>query len=136
VGWPSRIDVSFAALPFRIDGAQSAFVSDRDGVTILRVHKAGEADPDAVDSAQAQAATFATACDQALKSGLGKTSSSVAFYDNRTVVHINALPLVISLVLDTDGNVGHVLQLANDLLHVVEPLRLQIQRVETQLGSQ
>lgn len=101
----------------------------------MRSNRPSEFDTE-TEVTQSLAATFATACDQALKSGLGKTVSTVAFYETRSVVHLNALPLVISVVLEPEGNVGQVLQLAEDLFHAIEPLRQQIQRVESQFGSQ
>jgi len=76
------------------------------------------------------AAVFAAACDQAAKSGLGKTSTSVAYYDNRIVVHVNALPLVVSMIAEPDANVGLLLAIAPDIRAAIEPLRLQIQLLE------
>jgi hypothetical protein len=59
----------------------------------------------------------------------------IAFYDNRLIVHINALPLVVTLAAESDANAGLLMQLAPDVITVLEPLRVQIQQLESQMGG-
>jgi hypothetical protein len=88
-----------------------------------------------LESTRLLASSYATACDQSQKTGLNKNNTMVAFYENRLIVHINALPLVVTLVAEPEGNAGLLMQLAPDVTTVLEPLRVQIQQLESQMGG-
>lgn len=75
-------------------------------------------------------ATFAAAADQSGKCFLGKNKSVVTFYEQRSIVQFNALPLIITVAAEPSANVGLLLQLQPDILAAVEPLRQQLLQIE------
>jgi len=96
----------------RVPGFILAVVSDRDGVTLTKVTREDSTNQTAEG---ALATTFAATVDQASKLGLGANKTTTAFFNNRVVVHINHQPLVVSLVGETDANVGAVLAFAPEI---------------------
>jgi hypothetical protein len=46
---------------------------------------------------------------------MGKNKTLLSFFKDRLIVHINNLPMVISLIADQDANAGMLLSLAPEL---------------------
>jgi hypothetical protein len=82
------------------------------------------------DQLKVMTATFVAATDQAGKCHIGKNKSITTFYENRIIVQINAMPLVITVAAEPSANVGLVLQTQKDILTAVEPLRQQLLQIE------
>jgi len=104
-------------------------ITDRDGVTLAKaVH------PDYIEQSveNSLAATFAVATDQASKLRLGKNKMLLSFYKDRLIVHINHLPIVISLIADVDANAGVLLALAPELTKALAGLSSSIQNMENE----
>uniref|UniRef100_A0A7S2BJ60 Roadblock/LAMTOR2 domain-containing protein n=1 Tax=Haptolina brevifila TaxID=156173 RepID=A0A7S2BJ60_9EUKA len=107
----------FQSLPLR-----AAILTDQEGAVMLR---AGGRE-DAADEAELQrmAATFAVTAEHASKLGMGKSQHATAFYDKAIVVHVSCSPLVLTMLTDSDANVGLLLDAVPRLSAAVEPLRL------------
>ena len=75
-------------------------------------------------------ATFVASTDQSGKCHLGKNKSMVSFYETRLIVQFNAIPLIITVAAEPSANVGLLLELQNDILAAVEPLRQQLLQIE------
>eukprot|EP00322_Chrysochromulina_rotalis_P030469 CAMPEP_0115866102 /NCGR_PEP_ID=MMETSP0287-20121206/20074_1 /TAXON_ID=412157 /ORGANISM="Chrysochromulina rotalis, Strain UIO044" /LENGTH=125 /DNA_ID=CAMNT_0003320655 /DNA_START=18 /DNA_END=395 /DNA_ORIENTATION=+ len=111
-------DVSalLASLPLR-----AALVTDQEGAVLLR---AGSSGADTADlDLQRMAATFAQTAEHASKLGMGKSKHATAFYDKATVVHVSCAPLVLTLLAESDANVGLLLDAVPSLTDAVEPMR-------------
>jgi len=106
----------FQSLPLRL-----AILTDQEGAILLRA--GGE---DAAEDAELQrmAATFALTAEHANKLGMGKSQHATAFYDKAIVVHVSCTPLVLTMLTDSDANVGLLLDAVPRLSAAVEPLRL------------
>eukprot|EP01102_Stenamoeba_stenopodia_P022967 TRINITY_DN9768_c0_g2_i1.p1 TRINITY_DN9768_c0_g2~~TRINITY_DN9768_c0_g2_i1.p1 ORF type:complete len:131 (+),score=23.53 TRINITY_DN9768_c0_g2_i1:154-546(+) len=104
----------------RIPGLTLVVVSDRDGVTLSKVAR-----PDSKQQLDenALAATFSVTTDQASKLGLGANKTITSFFNDRVIVHINHLPVVVSLVGDSDVNIGAILALAPEIRSSLDPLK-------------
>eukprot|EP01098_Paradermamoeba_levis_P015841 TRINITY_DN8276_c0_g1_i2.p1 TRINITY_DN8276_c0_g1~~TRINITY_DN8276_c0_g1_i2.p1 ORF type:complete len:131 (+),score=42.97 TRINITY_DN8276_c0_g1_i2:49-441(+) len=85
----------------RIFGLTAIVISDREGFPITQVSKSKE-------EYETLAATFATVADQAGKFKMGKNLSITTFYADHIIIHINQLPLVITLIGEPNMNVGFV----------------------------
>jgi mitogen-activated protein kinase kinase 1 interacting protein 1 len=57
---------------------------------------------------------------------MGKNKTITSFYENKVIVHINHMPLVISLIGDKQVNVGVLLSFAADIKKALEPLKNSI----------
>jgi len=67
---------------------------------------------------------------------MGTNESIITFYSDLVVVHINHLPLCISLFAEEDeANVGAMLGLAKDLKTVTEPLRKSVLQLGDDLNQ-
>ena len=82
------------------------------------------------DMLKVMTATFVASADQSGKCHLGKNKSMVSFYETRIIVQFNAIPLIITVSAEPSANVGLLLQLQNDILAAVEPLRQQLLQIE------
>lgn len=102
----------FRHLIERQPGLWGVVASDRDGVVLAEAfaeeRPAGGVDP-------AFAASASQVLDQVNKMGLGANETVTALYDGLLVVHINHLPLVITLLASEDANAGTLVDLAADL---------------------
>jgi hypothetical protein len=71
-------------------------------------------------------ATFASSADQASKLRIGHCKTIACFFSESIVVHINFLPLVVSLFGNAETNVGVIFDLAPDIRTALIPLRDQL----------
>ena len=69
------------------------------------------------------AATFSSAADQASKLKVGHCKSIINFYTEMVVVHINHLPLIITIFGTENTNVGLILDLESSIQQTLNPLR-------------
>jgi mitogen-activated protein kinase kinase 1 interacting protein 1 len=104
----------------RVEGVQAIVVTDRDGVPIL---KAATENVPELALRPIFLATFGMATEQASKMGLSKNKTIICIYSSYQVVHFNKLPLVISVIANSDANTGLVLGLEDELDGIVEDLR-------------
>merc|ERR1712194_728480 len=111
----------------RIPSIKCAVVTDLQGVVLLR---AGSSSDEA--ALQQMAATFALTTDQANKLRLGKTKHFTLCYETMTVVHVACSPLVLTLICDSNGNVGALLDAAPSLVQSLETLRKSVENTMSQ----
>jgi len=125
------VDISyttfFEKLITRIPGLQSVVVSDRDGVSLVKVVHPSINDQSTENSL---AAAFAVATDQASKLRMGKNKTLLSFFKDRLIVHISNLPIVISLIADQDANAGMLVALAPELTQSLSGLSTSILNLE------
>jgi hypothetical protein len=60
---------------------------------------------------------------QASKVQLGQNQTITTFYNNLIIVHVNHLPLVLTLVCGADANLGHVMAAVPELKAKLEGVR-------------
>eukprot|EP00908_Phaeocystis_cordata_P016792 Transcript_28106.p1 GENE.Transcript_28106~~Transcript_28106.p1 ORF type:complete len:128 (-),score=46.74 Transcript_28106:92-475(-) len=111
----------------KIPSIKCAVVTDLQGVVLLR---AGSSSDEA--ALQQMAATFALTTDQANKLRLGKNKHFMLCYETMTVVHVACTPLVLTLVCESDGNVGAILDGAPSLVESLESLRKSVENTQQQ----
>eukprot|EP01114_Cavostelium_apophysatum_P002052 TRINITY_DN11792_c0_g1_i2.p1 TRINITY_DN11792_c0_g1~~TRINITY_DN11792_c0_g1_i2.p1 ORF type:complete len:103 (-),score=14.99 TRINITY_DN11792_c0_g1_i2:9-317(-) len=63
---------------------------------------------------------------KANKLRMGKNKTITSFFEDRVVVHLNHMPLVISFIGDANLNVGALHAFSNDIKIAVEPLKNSI----------
>jgi len=117
----------FEKLTTRIPGLQSVLVSDRDGVSLVKVVHASFNEQSAENSL---AAAFVVATDQASKLRMGKNKTLLSFFKDHLIVHLNNLPIVITLIADQDANAGMLLALAPELTQALSGLSSSILNLE------
>jgi len=113
----------FKKLITRVSGLHAVLLSDRDGAQVLKVVGENYAE---IQNENALAATFAVAAEQAGKLRLGKDKTITSFYEKHAIVHINDLPVIVSLIGDKQSNIGMVLAFVPDIKKALEPLRAAI----------
>ena len=101
---------------------KAALLTDAEGVVLIRAGGASEDDLGLVEL-QRMAVTYAQTAETASKLKLGKSTTSTAFYEKGTVVHVSVAPLVLTLLADADANVGLLLDAAPALAAACEPMR-------------
>lgn len=110
----------FGALIERVPGLWGVVASDRDGVVLAEAfseeRQGARLDP-------ALAASFAVVLEQAGKLGLDANDTVTALYDGMVVVHINHLPLVVTLLGEESINAGALLSLGRDLREKLAHMR-------------
>mmetsp|Transcript_27337 Transcript_27337/g.45117 ORF Transcript_27337/g.45117 Transcript_27337/m.45117 type:complete len:147 (+) Transcript_27337:109-549(+) len=110
----------------RYDEVQAIVISTSDGVTIACSARdgggGGGGAPPARRLEAGVARYFAGAADQAGKMNLGQLQSLTAFYENLMLYHINLLPLVVTLVADSQAAVGAVRAGAADVRAALAPV--------------
>jgi len=103
----------------RVKGLLAVLVTDRDGAVIVRAMSPSFSEqPDA-----SFASAFSLSVEQANKMQWGKASAVTVYMDNRTIVHINLLPVVVALVGEPNVNVGLLLSLVPDIKTALSPIR-------------
>lgn len=65
---------------------------------------------------------------------MGKNKTITSFYENKIIVHINHLPLVISLIGDNQLNAGVLLSFASDIKKALEPLKNSIRETSEEMS--
>lgn len=115
---------SFAArILQRVVGLQAVLISDRDGVQLVKQTK-DDYKEESTDNHLAT--TFAVASEQASKLRMGKNLTITSFFEERVIVHVNHFPLIISMIGDSDLNVGVLLSFVSDIKKLLDPLRSNI----------
>ncbi|KAF0700550.1 Aste57867_8886 [Aphanomyces stellatus] len=128
------IEEKLRAVVERYDDLAAVLVSTSEGVPLLKVEPDGVA-PDKEDSAFEYAETvlpsvFAAAADQAGKLRFGSVTAITCFFDTTALVHINHLPLVITLIASQGASVGALIDLADDLKALLAPLKKVVESSE------
>jgi len=108
---PQSLEAVLQTLPLA-----AALLTDAEGAVLVR---AGD---EAHTELQRMAATFAQTVEHAGKLGMGKSSHTTAFYDKAVVVHVSVAPLVLTLLADSEANVGLLLDAVPRLSAAVEPM--------------
>eukprot|EP01116_Phalansterium_solitarium_P016333 TRINITY_DN3783_c0_g1_i1.p1 TRINITY_DN3783_c0_g1~~TRINITY_DN3783_c0_g1_i1.p1 ORF type:complete len:138 (+),score=44.14 TRINITY_DN3783_c0_g1_i1:133-546(+) len=104
-----------------VPGLYAAVISDREGVTIVKAASGPDRDDEL-----ALTVTFASATEHAGKLKLGRNRTITSFHDNRIVVQVNHVPLLMTFVGDVECNVGLLQSLLPDIKKALEPLRAVI----------
>eukprot|EP00696_Hemimastix_kukwesjijk_P005020 gnl/Hemi2/16401_TR5471_c0_g1_i1.p1 gnl/Hemi2/16401_TR5471_c0_g1~~gnl/Hemi2/16401_TR5471_c0_g1_i1.p1 ORF type:complete len:128 (+),score=38.83 gnl/Hemi2/16401_TR5471_c0_g1_i1:101-484(+) len=118
------VELFFRRVLERVPGLLGVVVTDRDGAEVIKVYS-----PSIEDSVEGCfAVTFSVALEQANKMRFGKNTSITAFYNNFVLLHVNDLPLVISLIGQTDANVGMMQSISAEIVQALEPMRAAIIR--------
>ncbi|XP_076047622.1 late endosomal/lysosomal adaptor, MAPK and MTOR activator 3 [Oratosquilla oratoria] len=102
-----------------VDGLLGIVITDRDGVPLL---KAATENAPELGMRPGYLSTFGMAADQAGKLGLGKNKKIVCIYGNYQVIHLNHLPLVISIFGTESANTGLLMDLESHLSPLVSQL--------------
>mmetsp|Transcript_18551 Transcript_18551/g.26022 ORF Transcript_18551/g.26022 Transcript_18551/m.26022 type:complete len:132 (+) Transcript_18551:97-492(+) len=111
----------------RIYGLLAIAISDRDGVSLLKVTSQNYVeDP----SEAVLAATFAVASEQASKLRMGKNKTITSFFEDKILVHFNHLPLVISFIGTKNLNVGEILSFGDEIKKALDPIKASIKDSE------
>lgn len=110
-----------------VDGLEGVIISDRDGVPVAKAFISSDI-PEAA-TRPGFLATFSMATEQASKLGLGANKSLVCLYDNFQVVHLNFMPLVVTLLAKVDANTGVLLGMSTQLLDSVKQLKEAVDSV-------
>lgn len=80
----------------------------------------------------ALSSSFTSAAEQSGKLSIGFNLSLTSYYDNYTLVQMNLLPLVVSLLADTDANVQLIQNVMPEIARVLEPVRQSVQQTVMQ----
>lgn len=83
----------------------------------------------------ALSSSFSAAAEQSSKLNLGVHLSCVCFYDNYTLVQINLLPIVVSIIAQPDVNVQLIRNCMAEIHRVLEPVRLSVQQTVMQTST-
>lgn len=103
-----------------MQGLQAVLVSDRDGVTLVKETSIEAAPSDPLS------ATFAVASEQASKLKMGRNVSVTSFHKDKIIVHINDLPIIITLLADQEVNVGMLMSFTPEIKRALSPLKASI----------
>ncbi|XP_070545527.1 ragulator complex protein LAMTOR3-A-like [Ptychodera flava] len=116
----------FRRLLNKVDGLHAIVVTDRDGVPVIKVAK--ETAPE-LALRPGFLATFGMATDQGSKLGLSKNKNIICMYNTYQVVQFNKLPLVVSLIAESNTNTGVLLNIEEDFDEVLQDLKTAIDTV-------
>ena len=126
-----EVEDALAAVAAHVRGLRGVFVSDRDGVPIL-CHSTLRPSQSPGKKSSAQTApldgAFALSADQISRLQLGECETMCGLYDEGIVMHVNAYPLVLTLVGDSDSDAEEILALAPRIQAVLAPLQETIAR--------
>jgi len=112
----------------RVPGFHTAIISDREGVTIIRVSNLSERDDEL-----SLAVTFASASDYASKLKLGRNRTVTSFQEERVLFQVNDFPLLLTFIGNDDANVGLLNEALPELRKVMAPLRKTIAETDKEL---
>jgi hypothetical protein len=76
----------------------------------------------------ALSSSFTSAAEQSGKLSLGFNLSLTSYFDNYTLVQMNLLPLVVSLLAAPDANVQLIQNCMPEIARVLEPVRQSVQQ--------
>ena len=111
----------------RLVGLKTLLVCDSEGAILVRA-----GDTSAEPKLQRLSAIFAQTAEHAGKLGLGKNRHITAFYDDSAVVHASCPPLVLSIMVGADANVGLILDQLPHLTAALAPLQQHVERLNAQ----
>ncbi|XP_013406226.1 ragulator complex protein LAMTOR3-A isoform X1 [Lingula anatina] len=103
-----------------VEGLYAIIITDRDGVPVFKVST--ENAPE-LALRPTFLSTFGMATDQASKLGLSKNKSMISTYSAFQVVHLNKLPLIVTMVASSKTNTGMLLALERDFDNVLKDMR-------------
>ncbi|XP_002156520.1 ragulator complex protein LAMTOR3-A isoform X1 [Hydra vulgaris] len=113
----------FQGLLSNIDGGLAFFVTDRNGVPIVKI--TNSKCPESATRASFLS-TFAAATDQASKLGLSKNKRMICMYSSYQVVMFNYLPIVVTVIADSSANTGMILEMETEFSDVIEKMKSTI----------
>eukprot|EP00455_Lapot_gusevi_P038164 TRINITY_DN4275_c0_g1_i9.p1 TRINITY_DN4275_c0_g1~~TRINITY_DN4275_c0_g1_i9.p1 ORF type:complete len:146 (-),score=38.40 TRINITY_DN4275_c0_g1_i9:304-687(-) len=120
----NSVQSSFELLIERVPGLLAVIASDKDGVSLLRATQDSVAQS---KSDSALSAAFTVATEQASKLQLGRNQTITSFYQDFVLIHVNHMPIVITLLASADANLGFLLSLVPRLKASLEPIRVKLQ---------
>ncbi|KAN0003051.1 hypothetical protein ACTFIZ_009196 [Dictyostelium cf. discoideum] len=103
----------------------SLILSDRDGFVLGKIIDKSSSADNVIDNSLIS--TFSSATDQASKLHAGNNKSIVSFFEDRIIVHINVSNVILSIITDTESNVGLILGSQDDLIRSLTNLSNSIQ---------
>lgn len=80
--------------------------------------------------------SFTSAAEQSGKLSIGYNLSLTSYFDNYTLVQMNLLPLVVSLLAAPDANVQLINNCMPEIARVLEPVRTSVQQTVTQTSRE
>eukprot|EP01092_Planopodium_desertum_P015327 TRINITY_DN80912_c1_g1_i1.p1 TRINITY_DN80912_c1_g1~~TRINITY_DN80912_c1_g1_i1.p1 ORF type:complete len:133 (+),score=18.10 TRINITY_DN80912_c1_g1_i1:1-399(+) len=104
----------------RVPGLRAVFLSDFDGVNLLKVSK------EEVGEKEFLASTFSSSTNQASKLQFGQNNHIISFFAKKTIVHVNQSPLLISFLGTKHLNVGSILAMLPKIKAALNPLQSSI----------
>uniref|UniRef100_A0A2P2I551 Ragulator complex protein LAMTOR3-like n=1 Tax=Hirondellea gigas TaxID=1518452 RepID=A0A2P2I551_9CRUS len=110
-------------------GLLSIVVTDKDGVTIMKVC---QRDNHELSQRSSYIALFSSASEQSSKLGLGKNRTIVCFYDKHQVISMNKGVVQLHLIGKPDGNTGDFMTLDQQLETIMPGLTELVNYVSLQ----
>jgi predicted regulator of Ras-like GTPase activity (Roadblock/LC7/MglB family) len=107
-----------------VKGLQGIIAFDKDGVVIF---KSFEKDFNADSIDDTFTSTVALMSDQAGKLRQGKNDCITAIFGNHTMVHVNMMPLIVTLIANEQANLGTIRSLIPDLRLKLDVVRQSVQ---------
>jgi hypothetical protein len=80
--------------------------------------------------------SFTAAAEQSSKLGLGSHLSLDCYYDNYTLVQMNLLPLVVTMIAAPDANVQLLHNVMPEVSRLLEPVRISVLQTVLQAATQ
>jgi hypothetical protein len=94
----------------RIPKLAGIYVTDKDGVTLLKSIQSNSSNENSVDAQNifdpALVQVFSSCADQASKLTLGNNNSITTIHENYILIQVNDSPIAINLIAATDANIG------------------------------
>ncbi|OQR87760.1 hypothetical protein ACHHYP_08071 [Achlya hypogyna] len=124
------VEEKLRALLGRFESLTAILVSTSEGVPLLKVEPEGDAEHPLEDAETVLPSIFAAAAEQAGKLQFGVMQSVTCFFDDTVLVHLNHLPLVVTLIAHDAVTVGAFLDLADELRALLWPLKKAVEASE------
>ncbi|EFA76214.1 hypothetical protein PPL_09975 [Heterostelium album PN500] len=105
----------------------SVIVADRDGFVLAKAIDTNTMEEKAIENSLLS--TFSLATDQASKLRAGKNKSIVSYFDDKVVFHLNVNNVIVSILGDSDLNVGVLLGAQDEIVRSLTALSNSIQDV-------
>ncbi|GAM17516.1 hypothetical protein SAMD00019534_006910, partial [Acytostelium subglobosum LB1] len=109
----------------RFPGA-SIVVADRDGFVLGKAIN-GSSEEKVIENSLLS--TFSLATDQASKLRHGKNKSIVSYFGDKVLFHLNVNNIIVSILLESDANVGVLLGAQDEIARALNALSNSIQDV-------
>lgn len=104
----------------KVEGILVVSVTDKDGVTLLRVLPDKSAE---VSLRSHFLSSHAVAFDQAGKLSVGRSKALVCLYANHQLVVFNLPPRIVTVVASSEANTGLILAMETDLANILTELK-------------